>query len=88
MRHLLNQVIEPSKLNSVILFMRKYFAVFTNEGQQEIEKSLSHTHALKVTGEKPRIVSGKLRRKKGATCSKFIYECDSKIGMAGVDRYV
>ena len=87
MRHLLNQVIEPSKLNSVILFMRKYFAVFTNEGQQEIEKSLSHTHALKVTGEKPRIVSGKLR-KKSATCSKFIYECDSKIGMAGVDRYV
>ena len=64
MRHLLNQAIEPSKLNSVILFMRKCFAIFTNEGQQEIEKSLPHTHALKVTGEKQRIVSGKLRKKK------------------------
>ena len=79
MRHLLNQVIEPSKLNSVILFMRKCFAVFTNEGQQEIEKSLSHTHALKVTGEKPRIVSGKLRKKKVQPAQNLFMNVTAKL---------
>lgn len=30
----------------------------------------------------------KIEKKKGVICLKFIYECDSKISMVGVDCYV